>query len=121
MMTNRQFVRDVVTSRTKRYGMSPRCTVQNADAKSSIYPFTFANFHPFRRSRIHSGVCRTQCCIIRFDDNLAGLVVLIDLTKTTDTDTIDKLRFILNRRITCLHADAIAIIRAIERDYGVGD
>ena len=47
--------------------------------------------------------------------------MLIDLTITTDTDTVDKLRFILNRRITCLHADAIAIQRAIERDYGSRD
>ena len=62
-----------------------------------------------------------ECCIVPFNDDLAGLVVLIDLTRTTDTDTVDKLRFILNRRITCLHADANAIQRAIERDYGGGD
>jgi predicted RNA-binding Zn-ribbon protein involved in translation (DUF1610 family) len=62
-----------------------------------------------------------ECCIVPFNDDHGGLVVLIDLTKTSDTETVDKLRFILNRRITCLHADATAIQRAIERDYGGGD
>ncbi len=62
-----------------------------------------------------------ECCIVPFNDNYAGLVVLIDLTQTNDTDTIEKLRFVLNRHIACLHADANAIRRAIDRDYGSGD
>ncbi|GAB5403955.1 MAG: hypothetical protein Aurels2KO_21860 [Aureliella sp.] len=62
-----------------------------------------------------------ECCIVPFNDDHAGLVVLTDLTQTNDTETIDKLQFILNRRITCLHADANAIRRAIEHDYGSGD
>ncbi len=59
-----------------------------------------------------------ECCIIPCDNDHARLVVLVDLTQTNDTETFAKLLFVLNRRITCLHADADVIRRAIERNYG---
>ena len=58
-----------------------------------------------------------ECCVVPFGEDSTGLVVLTDLRQTIDTNKIEKLRFILNRRITCLHADRAAIMRAIERDY----
>lgn len=61
-----------------------------------------------------------ECCIVPFDDDDLGLVVLVDLTQTNDTHILDKLRFILNRPIKCFHANEIVIRRAIDRDYGSG-
>ncbi|MCU0719009.1 MAG: hypothetical protein MUC83_04840, partial [Pirellula sp.] len=59
----------------------------------------------------------------------SGLVVVADLKsnvadlKTTFNednfypDNIEKLRFVLNRPITCLHADEEVILKVIERGY----
>jgi hypothetical protein len=61
-----------------------------------------------------------ECCIVPFSVDRMGLVVVIDLTKTNPTDTLEKLRFILNRPVTCLHGDEIVIRRTIDRDYSRG-
>ncbi len=49
--------------------------------------------------------------------DVTSSVVLTDLRQTINADKIEKLRFILNRRITSLHADREAIMQAIDRDY----
>ena len=59
-----------------------------------------------------------ECGVVPFGEDATGLILLTDLRQTAGTDNIEKLRFILNQRVTFLHADREAIMRAIERDYG---
>lgn len=58
-----------------------------------------------------------DCRVVPFSKSLSGLVVAADLRTTINTDNIERIRFVLNRPITCLHANEEAIFKAIERDY----
>lgn len=58
-----------------------------------------------------------ECRVVPFSEGVSGLVVVADLKSTYNADSIEKLRFVLNRPITCLHADEEVILKAIERDY----
>ena len=45
------------------------------------------------------------------------VTIVVDVTQPSSVGTADKLRFILNQKIRCLHADAGEIRKAIERGY----
>ena len=47
------------------------------------------------------------------------VTILVDITEPSSIETTEKVRFILNRRILCLHADADAVRKAIERGYPI--
>ena len=55
--------------------------------------------------------------ILPFDCVDGDLKVLADISQPSSVDEIAKIRFILNRKILCLHAEAASIQVAIERGY----
>ena len=55
--------------------------------------------------------------VVPYDEVDGVLIVLSDIRQLC-LDTAEKLRFILNRKITCVHASAESIRAAIDRHYG---
>jgi hypothetical protein len=61
-----------------------------------------------------------DCRVVPFSEGLSWLVVAADLRTSINTGNIETIRFVLNRPITCLHANEEDIFKAIERDYQNG-
>ena len=91
----------------------PLCGREVVDVTSSVLRISTSSS---LLALIPESVAR-ECGVVPFGEDTTGLILLTDLRQTAGTDNIEKLRFILNRRITFLHADGEAIMRAIERDY----
>ncbi len=55
--------------------------------------------------------------ILPYDINDSAMLVLIDIAAPSHVEIIDKLRFLVGKRITCVHANFDTIRAAIDRDY----
>ena len=96
--------------------LSMRCPICDRSIADATQLLSRIGVSQFILDLIPESVARENN-ILPFDCSDGDISILADILQPSSVDAIAKIRFILNRKILCIHAEAVSIQAAIERGY----